>query len=371
MKTFACCCQDRPVLFFENTTCNRCARLVGYTDDFEDIVPFDEAGGLYTTPYYPDRQFVRCNNAIHYGICNGFISVNEPANSLCFACRFNKTIPDLSVAAHLPLWHKLEIAKRRALKTLVSLKLPLRPFFESADGISFEFMADSQADGHFESSLAAATPVMTGHSAGNITINLAEADDVARSKTQHKMGERYRTLLGHFRHELGHYFFAVLFAEESKDLQLCRSLFGDEREDYQAALNAYYASDTKSNWQSEYISTYASMHPAEDWAECWAHYMHIIDTLDTAQNAGINLERHHRSEDSVVSPTELTLPQNDFFRKQTEFSEIIKTWMRFSVVINSLNRSMGLPDAYPFTLSETVQKKLRFIHMAIHRSLDI
>jgi hypothetical protein len=212
-------------------------------------------------------------------------------------------------------------------------------------------------------------PVFTGHNCGHITINLAEANDVARSHTKLAMGERYRTLLGHFRHELGHYYFDKLIAGNPVKHALCKKYFGDDELSYQKALDKHYKNGAPKNWRDAYISEYATMHPYEDWAETWAHYMHIMDTLETAKNFSITGSTTGISSEAQ-DVDDLTLPQDAyFFSGQTSITTILDTWIDFSVILNSLNRSMGMNDAYPFVLTEPVRTKLSFVHHAIHERL--
>jgi hypothetical protein len=301
-----------------------------------------------------------------------FVPDPDKKEMLCFACRFNETVPDLTIVEHIPLWEKMETAKRRALYTLKTLPIPLPTLSENPEaGLSFDFITDRNVKDHFTSPLAGHKTVFTGHDCGHITINLAEADDVARSHTKEAMGERYRTLLGHFRHELGHYYFDQLIVPFPEKHALCKQYFGDDQLDYQAALKQHYEHGAPKNWREAYISEYATMHPYEDWAETWAHYMHIIDTLETAQNFSITGSTFG-IDTEIKELSELNLPQNcSSFIKQTDMNSILDTWMEFSVMLNSLNRSMGLADAYPFVLTQAVRTKLAFIHHAIHDQLHL
>nr|WP_268820163.1 putative zinc-binding metallopeptidase [Paraglaciecola sp. G1-23] len=269
------------------------------------------------------------------------------------------------------MWKKMEEAKRRALYTLKALSLPLQNIRQNAEGgLSFDFTADRDVNDHFVSKLKGQDAVFTGHDCGHITINIAEADDVARSHTKQAMRESYRTLLGHFRHELGHYYFDKLIACSSEKHRLCKTYFGDDELDYQEALDKHYKKDNSENWRDAYISEYATMHPYEDWAETWAHYMHIMDTLETAKNFSITGSTSGEATDNG-EVKELTLPQGAyFFSAQTSITSILDAWMDFSIILNSLNRSMGMNDAYPFVLTQKVRTKLSFIHHAIHDKLD-
>lgn len=374
MKAFHCTCKTRPALFFESSSCTVCGRTTGLTDSLDQVQAFDydSERQVYFLAESPEQGYRKCQNFAQYQVCNGMILAENKADSdgLCFSCRFNATIPNLDVPEHLPLWRKMETAKRRALYTLKALGLPLlNGHAHPEQGLTFDFTVDRSANSHFESALPGHAPVMTGHDCGHITINLAEADEVARSKTMLDMGERYRTLLGHFRHELGHFYFDRLIAVDASKHELCKRYFGDDEQDYQQALDRHYQQGAPHDWPQNFISEYATMHPWEDWAETWAHYMHILDTLETAQCAGVVVHSPRLDEQSRVK--DLQLPQNaDYFNAQTDFDTVLSTWMRFAVVLNSLNRSMGLPDAYPFVLTEQVRQKLKVVHLAVHNQLQ-
>ncbi|MFV1872157.1 MAG: putative zinc-binding metallopeptidase [Oleiphilus sp.] len=379
MKTFTCSCETRHILFFESNTCLACKRVVGLDDHFDKVEAYDldEQSGHYFKADTPTIAFRKCDNHAQYQACNGMVKINSAEESddkeeqLCFACRFNETIPNLSIEAHIPLWKKMEAAKRRALFTLKALSLPLKTRQQDPkNGLSFDFITDRDVNDHFSSKLDNHEAVFTGHNCGHITINLAEADEVARSHTKQAMGEHYRTLLGYFRHELGHYYFDRLITHSAEKHALCKGYFGDDTLDYQEALNRHYKHGAPANWRQDFISEYATMHPYEDWAETWAHYMHIIDTLETAQN--FSLAGSTKEAPSTGSPNNaLSLPQDTyFFSSQTTIDTILNRWIDFSIILNSLNRSMGMNDAYPFVLTKPVRIKLSFIHHAIHHQLD-
>ncbi|PKH91180.1 hypothetical protein CXF76_12740 [Pseudoalteromonas sp. 78C3] len=380
MKTFKCNCTDQLILFFESSHCLACGRTVGIDDDFDQVEPYeiDEQSGLFYKAEAPEVFYKKCDNNAQYHVCNGmvnldtFIPVADKDEVLCFSCRFNETVPDLSIIGHIPLWKKMETAKRRALYTLKSLSLPLNTIIQEPEsGLSFDFITDRNVSDHFVSPIIGQDVVFTGHDCGHITINLAEADDVARSQAKIAMGERYRTLLGHFRHELGHYYFDQLIANSPKKHALCKQYFGDDELDYQQALDTHYKQGAPANWHETFISEYATMHPYEDWAETWAHYMHIIDTLETAKNFSITGSTTG-NEFELDEADELRLPQSAYyFNSQTSIDAILDTWMEFSIILNSLNRSMGLADAYPFVLTQAVRTKLSFIHHAIHNRLNL
>jgi hypothetical protein len=197
---------------------------------------------------------------------------------------------------------------------------------------------------------------MTGHDNGLITLNIAEADPAFREKVREQMHEPYRTVLGHFRHESGHYYFDRLIVG-SKWMEPFRALFGDERADYAESLQRHYDNGPPEDWNERFISSYASSHPWEDWAESWAHYLHMIDTLDTAFACGMMLRPKRADEPQLV------LEEQPL--RSASFKDMMADWFALTYVLNSLNRSVGMPDAYPFTLSSKVIEKLEFIHRVI------
>jgi len=361
MRYFTCDCSktgplepdsgQHVVLFFENTECLSCRRPVGWCFESRDMLVFDVApDGRYSSQ---GRAYVPCANRAD-GVCNGMIPASQVKGerALCLACHFNDNIPDLSVKDHRELWANLEQAKRRLIYTLDALGLPMPDKQQSPQGLSFHFLADSDAKDHFRTPLTHVSAVFTGHAQGDITINLAEADDVARHRMRINMGEQYRTLLGHFRHEIGHFYWDLLIKTDASRLQRFREVFGNPDLSYQDALDRHYARDPNDqSWQRQFISAYASMHPWEDWAESFAHYLHIIDTLETAREWRlIDLQEY----DGLV------LPQDNC--EGCSATRLFDCWVRFSVKLNALNRSMGLADAYPFVINQPVLNKLHTVH---------
>jgi hypothetical protein len=200
--------------------------------------------------------------------------------------------------------------------------------------------------------------VFSGHDNGLITLNIAEADDAEREKRRVNLHEPYRTLLGHFRHESAHYYWDQLIANTPR-LAPFRELFGDETQDYAAALQKHYNQGAPADWQKQWVSAYASSHPWEDWAETWAHYLHIVDTIETAASFGISLApKHPAAKTMTADPKKVVRPG-------TGFDTILENWLPLTYALNSLNRGMGLPDLYPFVLSAPVTDKLHFIHETI------
>lgn len=282
----------------------------------------------------PANQYRQCSNYSNEGVCNWLVE-EDVEGELCQACELNHVIPDLSQPENRQRWLEVEKAKRRLIYGLNRLGLPvLSKERDPERGLSFDIKQSS--DGQ---------RVLTGHSDGLITLNVAEADAAEREKMRVAMKERYRTLLGHFRHEIGHYFWDRL-VRDGQQLEPFRALFGDERADYAEALRQHYARTPDDAYAATFITHYAASHPWEDFAETFAHYQHMTDTLETASQFGF-------------ASTEGRLP---------DFEPLMSEWYRLTVALNSLNRSMGLLDAYPFAISEAVAAKLRFVHDLVLRS---
>ncbi|AEQ52416.1 zinc-binding metallopeptidase family protein [Pelagibacterium halotolerans] len=325
MRLFTCP-NCRQTVYFDNSACGRCGTAIGYDPAANRTVAISDAA-----PY--------CANAEH-GACNWI----APQGGLCTACRHNETVPDISDARNLSDWQTLERAKKRLFYSLIRLKLPLITRDEDAErGLAFNFLADTGDE-----------KVMTGHNKGVITIALAEADDAEREKRRTEMGEPYRTLLGHFRHETAHYYWDLLVSGTDW-LERCRAVFGNDAADYNEALTIHYANGAPSDWPQRFVSSYASAHPWEDFAETWAHYLHIVDTLETARSLGVSTEPMRDQSGELSTDVDF-----DPYRT-TDTQHLTEAWVGVSVMLNELNRSMGLPDAYPFVLSGPIVEKIDFI----------
>jgi hypothetical protein len=353
MRTFRCdhCGQ---ALFFENVRCLRCGSELAFLPDrlvlaAIEAVPRDP--GLWrrrlATRQPGERSYRLCRNHTDYQACNFAVPAADP-NPLCVSCRQTRILPDLSVADHHARWYRIEAAKRRLFYTLAKLGLvPTEPPDGERDGPVFEFLADLPGQ-----------QVVTGHLEGVITLNIAEADDAERVRRRIAMHEPYRTLLGHLRHESGHYYWDRLIGEAGR-LEAFRAMFGDERADYGEALHAYYArgGGAVEGWQDGHVSAYATSHPWEDWAETWAHYLHMIDLLETAASYDTRLALP-----GDVGGEAVTDPFGD---APAAFDDLVAGWVPLTLLLNSLNRSLGQDDAYPFALSPHALTKLRFVHDAI------
>jgi len=291
-----------------------------------------------------------CRNGIEHKACNWLASAESP-DGFCLACDLNRTIPDLAKPKNLAFWQKIQREKNHLVYSLLRFGLPVvNQDTQPENGLAFDFLdADSNERG---------TPVRTGHANGVITLDIREADDAHREMTRQAMGEPYRTLLGHFRHESAHYYWDQL-VRDSTWLDRVRAVFGDDRADYQQALEQHYQSGPPAAWKDDYISAYATAHPWEDWAETWAHYFHIVDALECAGELGLTLDPVTGRNLSVAE-----IPTLDAYQCQN-MAILIDRWLPISVALNMLNRSLGQRDAYPFVLSPAIVDKLSLVHTII------
>jgi hypothetical protein len=325
-------------LAFENSLCLSCGSRLGFSlDDMALLViasgADSEHGGAVDSSKYQ-----LCAN-LHLAECNWLVEKGPVRRLLCRSCALTRTRPNDGDTKAMAAFAAAEKAKRRLIVELYELKLPIVGRDEDPQyGLAFDLLSSESEK------------VFTGHHNGVITLDLAEGDDVHREQLRVAMDEPYRTLLGHFRHEIGHYYFYRLVEPSQAYLQRFRDLFGDPYADYQAALDRHYREGPPPDWEKTHVSSYASMHPAEDWAETFAHYLHIRDTLDTAAAfgfapAGATFERR------VLGPS--------------GFDTIIEMWLPLAWALNMVNRSMGKEDLYPFVLPARVLDKMRFIHFII------
>jgi hypothetical protein len=275
--------------------------------------------------------------------CNWLVADSEESGR-CFSCRLSRTLPDRDDTI---AWEKLYdtgIAKRRLLVQLAELGLPITPYYEKEGGLGFDLLSSYSG-----------RRVMIGHANGIITLDLAETLDAHRESLRVRLGEPYRTMLGHFRHEIGHYYQQVLLGDDAA-WDECRALFGDERASYQDAIARHYREGAPADWAESFISEYATMHPWEDFAECFAHYLHITGTLATAANAGVLLDSSR-----VVGILDHDIvPLADY--RGVGIERMLGDWHWLSLMFNRVNRAMGQRDLYPFELTAPVERKLAFVH---------
>ena len=332
MRAFACgnCGQ---LLFFENTVCLRCGSPLGFVESRLDLITLGDPDGA-------GDGLRRCANTV-LASCNWMLSQDD-AKALCGSCRLTRTRPGDGDFQALAAFAQAESAKRRLLFQLLDMALPVR-----RDSLRFDLLS------------SAGGPVATGHEDGLITIDLAESDDVRREQRRAELGEPYRTMLGHFRHEIAHYYWPLLVERDAAALDRCRALFGDERADYAAAQERHYAEGPPADWEQAHVSAYATMHPWEDWAETFAHYLHIRDTLQTAGAFGLVVA----GPDPVDDPALTSVPKVD--TREESIESVIASWLPLTYALNAVNRSMGLGDLYSFTLAPAVIDKLGYVHQMI------
>jgi hypothetical protein len=328
MRAFTCgnCGQ---LLFFENSLCLRCSHALGFMPERLELVVFDPSTGTGLRP---------CANAT-LAQCNWLVAP-DAQSSLCLSCRLTRTRPADGDTAGLGAFAKAEAAKRRLIFQLLDLRLPI------GGELAFDLLSSQTG------------PVVTGHDHGVIAIDLAESNDARREQRRAELGEAYRTMLGHFRHEIGHYYWPLL-VEQAGQLNTWRMLFGDEREDYEQALQRHYELGPAPDWSERHVSAYATMHPWEDWAETFAHYLHIRDSLQTAAEFGLIVAGPPASDDKSLT----ALPATDAGTQP--FDALVAAWLPLTYALNAVNRSMGRDDLYPFTLAPDVIGKLAFVHQRV------
>lgn len=329
MKSFQCTCGN--TLFFESSRCLACGLDVGYEPGLGVIRRLD-------------KKFRLCANGQRHAACNWLVPAGS-GEAFCASCRLNRTIPDLGNALNRHHWSLMEAAKRRLLHTLIGFQISLPTLAEDPlNGLAFDIVSTTLDP--------AAT---TGHLSGVITVSLEEADDTWRQINRQQLGEASRTLLGHFRHESGHYLWYRYLSRLDWDhpsRTAFRTLFGNDSFDYGSALARFYQQGPPANWQQHYISAYATSHPWEDWAETWAHYLQMVDGIETCEELGIQaslaplpagLEAHSNAEDA-------------------SFRALLQRWISLATMLNEISRSFGAPVLYPYVISPAVADKLRLAH---------
>jgi hypothetical protein len=354
MKTFRCDHCGHP-LFFENVQCLQCGSALAFLPHRLALCAIEpvphQQEGLWqrrTARRRPpaNAHWRLCRNHTEHQACNFAVPADDP-NAYCVSCRQTRLLPDLTLPENVDRWYRIEVAKRRLFYTLAHLGLvSVAPPNGERDGPVFEFLADTPGN-----------MVMTGHANGVITLNVVEADDAERVKRRVELHEPYRTLLGHLRHESGHYYWDRLIDEGGRTAEF-RAVFGDESVSYSESLQRHYASGgMPPGWQDRHVSAYATSHPWEDWAETWAHYLHMVDLLETAASYNTRVEVPGHDADEVDDP---------FADAHVDFDRLVEQWVPVTLLVNSLNRSLGQEDAYPFALSAAALDKLRFVHEVIH-----
>lgn len=322
MKAFRCRVCDNS-LHFDNSLCVSCGTALGYSRSERQIVPVDEHG------QYVDATGLVWHVCKNLGL-SGCTWLSRVPGGQCSVCDLTRTRPSDDDPVGLEQYPLAEQAKRHLVAELDTLGFPLRSKEEDPEnGLAFDLLSSVDEN------------VVIGHANGIITIDLAESDDAHREKVRANLAEPYRTMLGHFRHEFGHYAEWQLVRGDEL-MTRCRELFGDESKDYQAEIDRHYAEGPPADWADSYISTYATMHPFEDFAETWAHFLHIADTIETARDYGL-----------------LTVGGIADF---SQFRDVVTgVWIPLSIALNQMNRSMGKDDVYPFVIPPPVLDKLDFV----------
>ena len=260
----------------------------------------------------------------------------ESRGGFCFSCRLTKTIPPQNTAAGRAALRRFDRAKRQLVASLLRQQLlPRHLYLSRGRRLEINLLQDKRDNAEVSDDF-----VTTGHFNGVISINAREADPLRVEETRQQFREKYRTLLGSLRHESGHYFWLALVAENPERLLRFRALFGDERADYQQALQAYYAG--KPGESRDYVSEYARMHPHEDWAETWAHYLHMEGAVAVATRAGMR-----------------------FADDGASFRSLLPRWRQVSDIANALSTALGHRPSYPFAATDEVAPKLEFVHNTI------
>ena len=342
---------------FEVRVCPSCAFTLGYDPASDGFLFLGDGATIWRDGAGNAHDVAVCANNNAYAVCNWLVGTND-STPYCRACRHNRTIPDLTVPTVPERWGKIEAAKRRLFHTLIKLALPLETKAEEVDeiqGLAFDFLYDPAAEQQGQAQ------VYTGHDGGIITLNLIEADDAARERARSAMGEPYRTLLGHFRHEVGHHYWSRLVETDDRELAAFRAIFGDETIDYAKALADHYGGSGGKVWTDDYVSYYATSHPWEDFAETFAHYLHMVDTLATVGGMDMRM--------AALPGQDEALPVQVNFDPYTAPTEALTAQMMpYSFALNAVNRSMGQPDLYPFHLSPAITAKIDYVNRLVAKA---
>jgi len=341
MRPFPCStCQQ--LLFFDNTACLQCGSGLGFVVDelqLVALVPVDD--NEFERGDGGQGRYRRCENEL-VARCNWLLPSHDHAE-LCKSCSLTSVRPHEEETESAEAFALAETAKRRLLYQLMSLGLPvIDRAVDEQNGVTFELLSSRGRN------------VITGHDGGVITLDLSESDDVHREFVRKQMGEPYRTVLGHLRHEIAHYYWPAL-VEQAGLIESFRALFGDERVSYANALERHYNEAPNDDWSTTHVSHYATMHPWEDWAETFAHYLHIEAGLGTASGIGL----------AVTEPALSAGRQAWNGRPDIDIDEMIQGWLGLTLGLNAMARSIGQSDLYPFVLSPMVVEKLDFVHRSI------
>ena len=331
MRRFPC---DRcgQAVHFAAQQCPTCDGALGYdseTRSIRTLLPTAEPAMF--TAWGSSRPLWRCLNTA-WG-CNWTLPAHTGA-TWCRSCALTRGRPDDERPAALDAWARAEAAKRRLVHQLDDLGLPVVARSDAIPGgLAFDFVALPGTGG------------ITGHRDGVVTLDLAEVDDRYRDDLRRQLGERFRSVIGHLRHEIGHYYWTTLVQQPGREPAVRRT-FGDERVDYGDALAGHYAGAT--SWDvRRFVSPYAASHPLEDWAETFAHYLHILDATGTAVAHGLLPD----PAGAIAGPT-ATL----------DFSAVLAAWRSLHVALDAISEAVGSPAVFPVDPLDTVTAKLVVVH---------
>ncbi len=347
MRGFACpvCHNFTP---FESDRCPNCQASVGLHLPSKSMI-----ATVRDSAVVDGQRWVRCTQSGNLG-CNWLVpeeqAVEQRGRCLADSLIRREPAPDDTMAREklVPTAQAL----RRLIYQLTDIGLPVEPFWRRDGGLAFDLL----------SSYTTGDKVLIGHADGVITIDLVETLDAYRETLRVALGEPYRTMLGHFRHEVGHYYQNILVEKGSgamQYLQECRELFGDERTSYSDQIARHYTFGAPDQWQDSFISEYATMHPWEDFAECFAHYLHITDTIDTCREAGMVL---------TADKVRFTVPRDiEALESYADVpvERLLFDWKWMSMFFNRVNTAMGKNPLYPFIIPPPVIAKLGFVHRVI------
>jgi hypothetical protein len=332
---FACPVCDRLVTF-ESSVCLHCASEIGFDPPAHTMLALEPAA---------PEPLLRCANA-QLAACNW---LTHRQGELCASCALTRTRPNDADEAGLGGFAAAEAAKRWLLFELADLRLPVVGWRQQPGGLAFELLSSRHE------------AVTTGHADGVITLDLDETDPAHRERMRVRLDEPYRTVLGHLRHEIGHYYQPILLAGDADSEQRCRELFGDEREDYQLAIDRHYRQGPPAGWDQLFVSAYASMHPWEDWAETFAHYLHLRDTLQTAASYGV------RVQGPAVATADIAPLHSQPEHARGDIHSLLQAWIPLTYALNAISRSMGAADLYPFVLTPQIEAKLALVDDLVRR----
>lgn len=334
------CPHCRGLTVLETLTCPNCGQAVGFHPPTLTMHEAESSGVVID-----GRTWVPCSNRDWR--CNWLVA-EDAGSARCLACRLNRRRPDASDTIAREKLADASVVLRRLLVQLAYLGLPVDPFYEREGGLAFDLLSSYSGQGR----------VTIGHANGVVTIDLVETLDDYREAMRIRLREPYRTMLGHFRHEVGHYYQWIL-VEQTDRIHECRDLFGDERASYADALDRHYRVGAPDDWEETYISEYATMHPWEDFAESFAHYLHITDSLTTVAAGGLVLQAGRV--DGLVDHD--VVPRRSYQEATTD--EMLHDWQWVSLLLNRSNHAMGRGDLYPFVLTAPVRSKLDFVHRMV------